>query len=110
MFFAKNMNLHKNFYSFYFPCCPLSLLFAFQQNSGNLACDLRGKLSKSRYLLYLDPPEAIPLLTVDDDGSGLELLSANLDNHIGMCDQVVIPTWIGWRTPIPSENVDLTSF
>jgi hypothetical protein len=34
-----------------FLCCALSLLVAFQQNNGDLACDLRGKLSESRELL-----------------------------------------------------------
>lgn len=92
-----------------FLCCALSLLFAFQQNNGDLACDLRGKLSKSGYLLYLDVPESFPLRAIDNDGSGLELLRAKLDNHIRVCDQVVIPGGIGLRAPIAGENVDVTT-
>ena len=90
--------------------CALSLLFAFQQNNGDLACDLRLKRSQRRDLLYLDAPEAVPLRAVDDGGSGLELLCTELDRHIRMRDQVVIPTGIGWRAPIAGEYVDATAF
>ncbi len=67
----------------------------FQQNNGDLTCDLRLNLSESTYLLSLDAPETVPFHTFDDSGSGLELLSTQLDSHIRMRDQVVIPTGIG---------------
>ena len=86
-----------------FLCCALALLVAFQQHNGDLACDLRLKLSETRELLYLDAPEAVPLRTIDDGGSGLELLRAELDRYIRMREQVVIPIGIGWRTPIPGD-------
>jgi hypothetical protein len=78
----------------------VSLLHAFKNYDRNLATGLLLILVELRHHFGLRVEESVALLTFDLSRLGLELLAPDLDRHLGMREEVVVPARIFRRTTL----------
>src|SRR5260370_35431062 len=81
-----------------------NLFRAFKNDDRNLATGVLLMLVELRHHFALRVEQPVALLTFDLSSFGLELLAADLDRHLGMRDEVVVPARIFRRTALRRDD------